>query len=192
MYTYKFRLLFDEVEDFVRDYEILAKQTFKDFHNIIIESIAGLSDKELASFYLCDRRWEKKTEITLIDMEIDDDDDDKENNDNTARDDISRMIMSECVLSDFIDDPHQHLIYEYDFLNLKTFYIELLKTYEVKTKEEYPRCVYAVGEMPLSMFNLSQDELNISHLDNDMSEEEETKDYYDEEDMRLLNDDIEI
>ncbi|MDR2410769.1 MAG: plasmid pRiA4b ORF-3 family protein [Bacteroidales bacterium] len=185
MYTYKFRLLFDEVEDFVRDYEILAEQTFEDFHNVIIESIAGLNDKELTSFYICDRRWEKKKEITLIDMGMDKDD-------NTREDDIPKMIMCECILSELIDDPHQRLIYEYDFFNLKTFYIELLKTYEVKTKKKYPQCVYAVGEMPISMFNLSQDEINASHLDNDMSEEEETKDYYDEEDMRLLNDDIEI
>ncbi|MDR0604555.1 MAG: plasmid pRiA4b ORF-3 family protein [Bacteroidales bacterium] len=186
MYTYKFRLLFDEVEDFVRDYEILAGQTFQDFHNVIIKSITGLNDKELASFYVCDRRWEKKTEITLIDMEIDKDDDD------TGENDMSKMIMSECVLSEFIDDPHQRLIYEYDFFNLKTFYIELLKTYNVKTRKKYPQCVYAVGEMPLSMFNLSHEEIKISHLDNDISEDEETKDYYDEEDMRLLNDDIEI
>ena len=36
MYVYKFRLLFDDVDDFVRDYEICAKHSFKDFHNAII------------------------------------------------------------------------------------------------------------------------------------------------------------
>ena len=59
MYIYKFRLLYDEIEGFVRDYEIGAKQTFKDFHDIILKSIPGLDPKELASFYICDRKWNK-------------------------------------------------------------------------------------------------------------------------------------
>ena len=46
--------------------------------------------------------------------------------------------------------------------------------------------------MPISMFNLSHEEINICQIENDTSEDEEVKDYYDEEDMRLLNDDIEI
>ena len=68
MYIYKFRLLYDEIEGFVRDYEIGAKQTFKDFHDIILQSIKGLDPKELASFYICDRKWNKLKEITLFDM----------------------------------------------------------------------------------------------------------------------------
>jgi hypothetical protein len=184
MYTYKFRLLFDEVEDFVRDYEILASQTFQDFHNIIIESIKGLNDKELASFYICDGRWDKQIEITLIDMDM---------VSNTEEDDMPRTIMSEAVLSDFIDDPHQRLIYEYDFLNLKTFYIELLKTFESNSNGKYPQCVHAKEEIPKFMLNLLHERL-VPDLENDFFEEndEETKDYYDEEDMQSLSDDLEI
>jgi hypothetical protein len=188
MYTYKFRLIFDEIEDFVRDYEILADQTFKDFHDIIVESISGLEGNELASFYICDRKWEKKTEITLIEMDSD------KNKDYMEEDNIPKVIMSESVLSDFIDDPHQRLIYEYDFLNIKTFYIELLKTSEVTkaaSKKKYPLCSNAFGEMPKSI-HLSHDNMNISDIDADSLNEEETEDYYDEEDIRSLNDDIEI
>ncbi|MDR1182040.1 MAG: plasmid pRiA4b ORF-3 family protein [Bacteroidales bacterium] len=186
MYIYKFRLLFDEVEDFVRDYEISAGQTFKEFHDIIVRTITGLGKQELASFYICDRRWEKKIEITLIDMDTDEDINasDEEN--------ISKMIMSDSVLSDFIDDPHQRLIYEYDFFNVKTFYIELLKTTEVKTRKKYPRCIHHAGEIPTSMFNLSPESLNLLDIEDDSLEDEEIKDYYDEEDIQSLNEDIEI
>jgi hypothetical protein len=187
MYTYKFRLLFDDVDDFVRDYEILAKQTFKDFHDAIIKSISGLDSRELASFYICDGRWEKMEEVTLIDMNIDDDSSafagEKEENYEP------KAIMSKAVLSDFIDDPHQKLIYEYNFLNINTFYIELLKTFESDKKVKYPRCVYAVGEMPKSTSQLLEEDLNIDIDDDD---DEENMDYYDEEDMQSLNDDIEF
>ena len=54
MYIYKFRLLYDEIEGFVRDYEIGAKQTFKDFHDIILQSIKGLDPKS----------WHPSTSVT--------------------------------------------------------------------------------------------------------------------------------
>lgn len=185
MYTYKFRLLFDDVEDFVRDYEILAEQTFKDFHDVIIKSIQGLDGKELASFYICDRRWEKEKEITLINMDVDD------NLESSGEEAISKTIMSESVLSDFIDDPHQRLIYEYDFLNIKTFYIELLKTFETNVKEKYPRCTYAIGEMPTPALHILDEDINIERPE-DAIEEEDNEDYYDDEDFEGLNENLEV
>jgi len=187
MYTYKFRLLFDDVEDFVRDYEILATQTFKDFHDAIIESIAGLDGQELASFYICDGRWEKKQEITLINMNIDDNSNpfgEKEEKN------IPKAIMSKSVLRDFIDDPHQRLIYEYNFLNINTFYIELLKTFESDEKVKYPRCVHSAGEMPKPSSHILDENLEDDLVED--TDNEENIDYYDEEDFQSLNEDIEI
>ena len=71
MFYYKFRVYFDEVEDFVRDIEILANDNFESLHNILYKSI-GLEGNELASFSLCDSKWNKQNEITLIDMKDDD------------------------------------------------------------------------------------------------------------------------
>jgi len=190
MYTYKFRLFFDDVEDFVRDYEILAEQTFKDFHNAIIKSIAGLDSQELASFYICDSRWEKKKEITLIDMNFWENADVFPDNKEDRDDDIPKIIMSEAVLSDYIDDPHQRLIYEYNFLNINTFYIELLKTFEGNKKVKYPRCIHAVGEMPKLNNHLLDDDLELD-LEDD-ADNEENVDYYDEEDYQSLNEDVEF
>lgn len=183
MYTYKFRLLFDDMEDFIRDYEILAEQTFKDFHDIIQQSISGLDTHELASFYICDRRWEKTSEITLIDM------DEEENRDN-SRSYLPKTTMKEAVLSNFIDDPHQRLIYEYDFLNLKVFYIELLKTFESDLKKQYPQCTYSSGELPKPVMISNMEEVLEEQAG--ILEEEDMEDYYDEEDFESLNNDIEI
>jgi len=191
MYTYKFRLFFDDVEDFVRDYEILAEQTFKDLHDAIIKSINGLDSNELASFYICDGRWEKKKEITLIDMKFDDDSNfSTKTKEDRGVADIAKAIMSKAVLRDYIDDPHQQLIYEYNFLNISTFYIELLKTFESGENIKYPRCVYSVGEMPKPTSHLLDGDLDIDADDD--ADNEPNIDYYDDEDFQSLNDDIEI
>ncbi|MEZ5082068.1 MAG: hypothetical protein R2750_01225 [Bacteroidales bacterium] len=67
MHIYKFRMLSGENDDFVRDIEIQASQTFKHFHDIINDCIV-MKGNELASFHICDQKWNKNTEITLIDM----------------------------------------------------------------------------------------------------------------------------
>ena len=181
MYVYKFRLTFDEVEDFVRDYEILSNQTFLDFHNIIIQSI-NLNSKELASFYIADHRWEKHKEITLMDM-MDEEEEQAE---------VPKSVMADAVLSDYIDDPHQKMIYEYDFLNLKTFYIELLKTSKVDDAAaiaKYPKCTHSKGEIPKSCKELSPDELLIDNFDDDVFTDD---DGYNPEDLEDFHDDFEI
>ena len=186
MYIYKFRLLFDDVEDFVRDYEILSEQTFKDFHDVIIKSIASLDGRELASFHICDGRWEKKKEITLIDMDVDDDSSQEDKNER----DTPKAIMSESVLSDFIDDPHQRMIYEYNFLNINTFYIELLKMFESNAAKKYPCCIHAVGELPQTNSNLLDEDLDIDFGDD--PDAEGNVDYYDDEDLQSLSENIEF
>jgi len=150
MYYYKFRVYFDDVEDFVRDIEILSDDNFESFHHILYDSI-GLKGNELASFFICDKKWNKQKEVTLIDMgdesitetpEYDDEDD------FSTRSDIPKSVMKNSLLKDFIFDPHQQLIYEYDFLNTKVFYIELLKIQPQQDRVQYPRCTHKVKELP--------------------------------------------
>lgn len=149
MHLYRFRLLSEEQEDFLRDYDILASQTFFDFHQLIIETVE-LKGNELASFFICDRNWRKKKEITLIDMQqngedeyLDDEDDEKASK--SAK--MPTMEMSKVKIKEVIDDPHQRLLYEYDFLNPKTFYLELTKIINADEIEGYPKCVKSVGKI---------------------------------------------
>ncbi len=189
MYVYKFRLLFDDVDDFVRDYEIYAKQTFKDLHTAIIASINGLNNEELASFHICDRKWNKRREITLVDMV----DEEQEETDNLELEEDENIIstqatltMEQAVLSDYMDDPHQRIIYEYDFLNLKVFYIELLKSYKATPNKHYPICTYSIGELPqknilITHSNELNMEINIPALEEDI--EDDDKVYFDENEL---------
>lgn len=196
MYVYKFRLLFDDIDDFARDFEILSKQTFKDFHQCIVNNIKGLNTNELASFHICDRKWNKKQEITLIDMS----DDMNQINDNDDSDDTGDaefkkppISMEDAVISDFMDDPHQRIIYEHDFLHLKTFYIELLKSFETSSDLKYPICTYFSGEIPQNetLINHSNEVLEdetIMDMIDDNDDDDEI--YYDESELNGFNSDF--
>lgn len=149
-YYYKFRVYYDEVEDFVRDIEILSNDNFENFHKILLSSI-GLNGQELASFYMCDSKWNKQKEISLMDMG---DDSEKETPEYEEEDEFSLrsklpiFVMRDSLLKDFVTDPHQHIMYEYDFLNPKVFYIELLKVLKEEEGVTYPRCTNKVKELP--------------------------------------------
>jgi len=147
MQVYRFRLLFEEQEDFLRDIEIKPGQTFKDFHDVILQSV-DIESNELASFFICDPGWNKEREITLIDMglkvpDTDFDDDERK----PASVPIPVMIMEDVKIKEVIDDPHQRMLFEYNFLNPTTFFIELMKIVESDPKKVYPLCVKKEGAM---------------------------------------------
>ncbi|MGE5382661.1 MAG: IS1096 element passenger TnpR family protein [Omnitrophica WOR_2 bacterium] len=150
MHLYRFRLLFEEQEDFLRDYDILASQTFLNFHDLIAETVE-LKGNELASFFICDRNWRKKKEITLIDMQQSEEERVEDKDDEDTRSARSPKIpileMSKVKIKDVIDDPHQRLLYEYDFLNPKTFYIELMKIVDADPNDTYPKCIKSTGKL---------------------------------------------
>lgn len=183
MYYYKFRVFYDAVEDFVRDIEILSTDNFESFHNILYSSI-GLTGNELASFSICDAKWNKKQEITLIDMfddqEVETPEYD-ENDDFSTQSNIPKFVMKDSFLKDFIIDPHQQIIYEYNFLNPQFFYIELLKTLEVNPNITYPRCTNSVKELPKQVQTLNFNEEESVFV---------SEDGYSEEDLDAFNDDL--
>jgi hypothetical protein len=139
MDVFKFRIQVDGQDDFVRELEIKSDQTFKDLHEFIVKSLK-FSGNELASFYLSNDEWEKLTEITLIDMsgEVDKD---------LGDDDVIHTIflMDQIRLDEFIKTVDQKLVYEYDFLQLRTFFIELVDITPVNTKMNYPRMTLSRG-----------------------------------------------
>jgi len=169
MHVYRFRLLYEDQEDFLRDFDILSSQTFTDFHNLIRQSVE-LPGNELASFFVCDRNWRKKREITLLNMqnEIEEEDDyDARRGPKPFKMPVSEM--HKVRIKDIIDDPHQRLLYEYDFLNPKVFFIELTRILEAGNKEQYPYCVKSAGKLTLVAPPLPVVEL-LDNEDNEMDE----------------------
>ncbi len=137
MKVYKFRLLTDEQEDFVRDLELTEDHSFYDFHLAILQT-TSLAGSELSSFFMCDQNWEKQAEIMLMDMAGPD-------GGSPNGGIMSQYVMNEAYIGDFITEERQRFLYEYDFLNLKTFFIELIGTNESDDKVRYPHCSYRKG-----------------------------------------------
>ena len=141
MKVYKFRLQTEDQEGFIREIEIKSDQTFKDLHNFIVKTLK-FSSKELASFHLTNDNWEKLIEITLLDMSGEADKELK------SSDQVQTIfVMAETILNKFFDEPGQQLIYEYDFLQMQAFQLELLDISDVKNKSTYPRLAYSKGKL---------------------------------------------
>ena len=137
---YKFRLLSDEVEDFRRDIEIDSDATFHELHKAILEA-TGYNDDQMTSFFLCDDRWEKEQEITLEEM--------------GSRSDEDSWVMRETIIGDMIEEEKQHLLYVFDPLADRVFFIELSK---IKYGEnlESPRCTKSIGAAPVQTLDFEE------------------------------------
>ena len=107
---YRFTIISDEVDDFVREIQIDPEATFYDFHEAILKS-AGYTNDQMTSFFICDDDWEKEKEITLEEMD-----------DNPEMD---SWVMKETQLSELVEDEKQKLLYVFDYMTERCFFIEL-------------------------------------------------------------------
>ncbi|PKP03906.1 MAG: hypothetical protein CVU11_06580 [Bacteroidetes bacterium HGW-Bacteroidetes-6] len=179
MHAYRFRVTSDENDEFLREIELLASNTFEDFHKTLVES-CKFQGNELASFYMCDNQWRKRTEITLVDMNADED-----GEANTG----GTLIMRNIKLNQIINDPHQRFIYVYDFLNLYTVYIELMKIYQADITLPHPRVIKEVSEIVLPVVKSGI----ILEAEEEVYDDEGIKSQFgEEEDDDFMNEDEEL
>ncbi|NOY36322.1 MAG: plasmid pRiA4b ORF-3 family protein [Chlorobi bacterium] len=150
--VYTFRLLYSGDDDFVRDFEVCAGQTLQDFHLAIQENL-NYDISQMASFFLTDDTWEKGEEIPVINM----------------TDDPGTRTMRQFPLEDNNIEKLDRLLYVFDYLSNRGFFIELVHTGQSEKGMIYPRCIRSEGEPPAQM-ELDDD---LSFLpDNDLDEED--------------------
>lgn len=127
--VYKFVVLSDEDESFVREFEFLDSHTLLDFHRMIQEELE-FDKSQMASFFMATDNWEKEEEFTLFDMGT------------------GSSTMEVAVLEDIIFKKNQKLLYIFDFFNERALFVE----YTGETKEvngrEYPICTNSKGLPP--------------------------------------------
>lgn len=154
MHVYRFRILVDEQDDFLRDIEIKPSQTFLEFQQTLLQAV-GIEGNELSSFFICDNAWNKIREITLIDMgmnaEQDEDGNEEDARESQKQKFIPVEVMAEVKIKDAIDDPHQRMTFEYDFLNPRVFFIELMKIVDADPAKNYPLCSRKEGTLNLAV-----------------------------------------
>lgn len=137
---FRFLMLSDEVENFKRELKIDSDSTFFDLYKVIIDS-TGFNDQEMASFFLCNNKWRKLQEITLMEMDTDSDED--------------SFIMSECILNDFLEDEKQKLMFVFDYLTERALYIELSEIIPGKNLKK-PVITISEGEAPNQAISIDE------------------------------------
>lgn len=142
---YLFRIISDEKQDFYRDLVIDGSDTFLDFHTVMQKDL-GYDPSMLASFFITNERWEKKQEITLIDMMQDPT--------------VPVVTMDQVTLDEYVTEENQRMIYMYDFFSERAFFIELLEESDQASPRETPFIGHAQGDPPpqLSLDKLLDDE----------------------------------
>ena len=125
---YRLRVILDVEQDVFRDLEIEASASLDDLHLSITQAF-GFLGNEMASFYRTNEEWVQGEELPLLDL-----------------DDVDSQAQQ--PLNTFFDADHHKLIYIYDFLNLWTFFIELMEVGEPAAGIEYPNLILGQGEVP--------------------------------------------
>ncbi len=129
----KFRLISNEQDDFIRDFEVLDNQTFFQFHMAIQDNLR-FDKSQIASFFVCDENWEKEQEITLFELS------DEEN--------TSVLVMDNTLLTDQVTDVGDKLLYVFDVFNERLFFMELMGKSAPDSSQHYPKCTFEGGSAP--------------------------------------------
>jgi len=158
---YRLRIILDVKEDVLRDIEIEDSATFEDLHHAITQAF-GFLGNEMASFYLSNENWEQGEELPLEAM------------------DISQESFQDKELNTIISATQHQLIYVYDFLNLWTFFVELMEVGELVVGTIYPNLIHAQGDVPEEAPEKIFESQNSEGEDHEGDFEEDDTDDYDE------------
>ena len=127
--VYRFVVLSDEDEAFVREFEFLDSHSLLDFHNNLQEELE-FDRSQIASFYMATESWEKEEEFTLFDMGA------------------GSSTMENAVLEEIIFRKNQKLLYVFDFFNDRALFIEYVGEAREDEEREYPVCTNSKGLPP--------------------------------------------
>jgi hypothetical protein len=169
--VYRFIILSDEADNFRRDITIDSDATFFDLHNALLDSV-GYTKDQISSFFICDEDWSKETEITLIEMDSNSEED--------------SYVMEKVLLSDLLEEERQRLLYVFEYLTDRSFFMELREITPGKNQKK-AEVVRSDGDAPQQLSKL--EDLTIQtvapapFLDDDFFNEDLNLSEYDEEDF---------
>ncbi|MFD2528740.1 MULTISPECIES: hypothetical protein [Polaribacter] len=159
---YKIRVILDTKEDILRTIIVSNSFNLEDLHFTIAKSF-GFEGQEMASFYRTDDEWNQGEEIPLFNMA-------------EAGEGIS---MQTCVLKETLPNVNDKLIYVYDFLNMWTFYVDVVDI-SSDEKQDLPQTILSVGEIPKEA---PEKEFVAEKLDSEFDEDEDDFDPFDDFDF---------
>jgi len=133
--VYQFTILSDEADNFVRVINIDSEAKFIDLHNAILDSVS-YEKNLMTSFFICDDNWEKGQEVTLVEME--------------SSSEYDNLVMEDTTLEELLVDENQKMLYVFDMMSDRVFFIELTEIIPRKTLAK-PVCVTSEGDAPVQI-----------------------------------------
>ncbi|MBQ8366197.1 MAG: hypothetical protein IJX40_00495 [Alistipes sp.] len=129
---FKYRMLSDESDHFVRDFEVYPDMTLTEFHRFILRALRY--DDCMVSIFKADNEWRPVEEFSEIDL----------------GDDVpgAPRCMDNVRLMDVNSDFHDRLIYTFDMLNNRSYYLELIDMQRPVGDLTYPRVVFEHAPVP--------------------------------------------
>lgn len=177
---FRFRVHFEDVDDVERIIDVSAKNTFKEFHNLI-QNCINFDNKKPASFFKANDSWRGHEEFCTEPKE-------------------SAKAAGASELGKFIDDPHQKFLYHYDVQegnwHLRA---EIIKLLQAEPGKIYPNVFKSVGIAPKQFVDpkkiitdpnaklLQEADDLIKGLTDDMEEETDDEDHGDDENQNEFN-----
>ena len=131
--VYKFTLLSDEIDDFVRVIKIDPEATFLDLHNAILDSV-NYEKNLMTTFFMCSDSWEKQQEITLVEMD--------------SGSEYDNLVMEDTKLEELFTDEKQKLLYVFDMISDSAFFMELTEIIPGRTVHK-PVCLVSEATTPV-------------------------------------------
>lgn len=171
---YKIRVILDTKDDVFRDIEIRDKQTLFTLYKGIMSAFS-LPGEELASFYESDGEWNQGREIPLESMDEDQADE----------------TMADFYIQEAFPKVGSRMIFVYDYMEMWTFFVEVMAIEDKKAVLNYPLTVYRYGIVPLKAPKKSLDVISLEEDEEILVTDDDSA--FDELDMETdldLDDDI--
>lgn len=126
-------MLSDENDNFVRDFEVSHEMNLLELHNFIIASIGY--DDCMASFYTADEQWQPLQEFSLMDL-------------GEEQFEGAPVAMEKVSLAELVVSECNRLIYQFDMIADRAFYIEVVSAQQPNPELEYPRVSFENARVP--------------------------------------------
>lgn len=138
--VYRFKLVSDEVSNFSREIEIDSDSTFLQLRNAILDSV-DYSKDDIDSFFLCDDEWERREEITLVEMD--------------SSSDYDIWLMEDTPIDELVEDEGQKMVFVFDYLTERSFFMELKEIIPGRSLSE-PVCTLKKGKAPMQKVDMDE------------------------------------
>lgn len=144
---YRFKIISEEKNDFLRVIDIDPDATFKDLRECVLASV-GYKDDNNDSFFICDDNWQREKEISVTGRSSLSDQDD--------------YRMDDTILSELLEDEGDKLSFRFDEVSDREFFMELKEVIFGQSLDT-PDCVRSSGKAPIQIMPVEEPAPDTSH-----------------------------